>query len=358
VTCRRDRALRAWLVVALAAVAFAAPAAPAVAVDQNVQVGNGQTLSPTTVTIAPGDQVTWRWVGPETEHIIAATAGQAESWDSDPGKDKDTVSHAVGDTFSHTFATTGSFSYLCRVHPDKMQGTVNVAAVPVASFTATPSTVLTGEAVSFDASASSVQGGTIVRHQWDLDGDGSLETDTGAAARASRVYASAGTVTVRLRVSDARGASADTTRSLTVRPAPAPAPLANAALAPPPVAAPLRPSLRDVAPPASRLEAAGTQRALRRRAIVVTGRCSEDCMVAVAATITVPGARALKLVGPRRSIRAGAGVTLTLRLSGRTLAAVRRAMARGARVSARVTLSATDAAGNASVATRRVRLAR
>jgi plastocyanin len=345
-------------VAAVAAVGFGACAAPAVAADQSVQVGNGQTLSPTTVTVEPGERVTWRWVGQDTDHIIAAVPGQAESWDSDPGKDESTVSHAVGDTFSHSFATTGSFSYLCRVHPDKMRGTVNVAAVPVASFTATPSPAITGETVSFDASASRVQGGTIVRYRWDLDGDGSFETDTGADATTSRAYASAGTVTVRLRVSDARGATADTTRSLTVSLAPAAAAPAIAALAPPPVAAPLRPSLRDAAPPASRLDAAGTQRALRRRAIVVTGACSEDCTVAVAATITVPGARAMKLVGPRRSARAGSRVTLTLKLSGRTLTALRRALTRGARVSARVTLSATDAAGNRSVATLRVRLAR
>jgi hypothetical protein len=51
-------------------------------------------------------------------------------------------------------------------------------------------------------------------------------------------------------------------------------------------------------------------------------------------------------------------VTFTLRLSGRALTALRRAVARGARVSARVTLSATDAAGNASVARLSVRLAR
>jgi plastocyanin len=360
-----DRASRAGLVAVLAAVAFAVPVAPALAADQTVQVGNDKTLSPTAVTVVSGERVTWRWAGPagDTDHIIASHPNQAESWDSDPGVSSDNpVDHPVGRTFSHTFGAAGSFSYQCRVH-SQMQGTVSVTAAPVASFTATPSTVLTGEAVSFDASASSVAGGTIVRHRWDLDGNGSFETDTGADPRASRAYASAGTITVRLRVSDAGGATADTTRSVTVNEAPAAvptaaAPSAAAALAPPPVATLLKASIRDTAAPTSRLDRPATQRLARRKAIVVTGTWSEDSTVAAAATITVPGARPLKLVGPRRSVRAGAKVTLTLRLSGRTLAAVSRALARGARVGARVTLSATDAAGNGSVATLRVRLAR
>ena len=164
---------------------------------------------------------------------------------------------------------------------------------------------------------------------------------------------------MRLRVSDAGGATADTARSLTVNDAPAAAPpSAAAALAPPPVATPLKPSIRDTAAPTSRLDRSRTQRVGRRKAIVVTGAWSEDSTVSAAATITVPGARPLKLVGPRRSVRAGAKVTLTLRLSGRALAAVSRALARGGRVGARVTLSATDAAGNRSVATLRIRLAR
>jgi hypothetical protein len=164
---------------------------------------------------------------------------------------------------------------------------------------------------------------------------------------------------VRLRVSDAGGATADTARSLTVTEAPpAAAPPAAAALAPPTVANPLMPSIRDAVAPTGRLDRPGTQRLGRRKAIVVTGSWSEDSTVAAGATITVPGARPLKLVGPRRSVRAGAKVTLTLKLSGRTLAAVSRALARGARVGARVTLSATDAAGNGSVATLKVRLAR
>ena len=360
-TGRRDRVSRAGLVAILAAVAFAVPVAPSQAADAFVDVGNDKTLSPESVTVRAGERVTWRWVGPDTNHIITAFSGQAEFWDSDPTRTKDNaLNHPVGRTFPHTFRASGSFSYLCRVH-EEMQGTVNVTAVPVASFTATPSTALTGEAVSFDASASSVAGGTIVRYRWDLDGNGSFETDTGADPRASRAYAGAGTVTVGLRVSDAGGATADATRALTVNAAPAAAPpaaTAALALAPPPVAMPLRASIRDAAAPTGRLDRPGTQRVARRKAIVVTGTWSEDATVATAATITVPGARPLKLAGPRRSVRAGAKATITLKLSGRTLAAVSRALARGARLGARVTLTATDGAGNASKSTLTVRLAR
>ena len=54
-----------------------------------------------------------------------------------------------------------------------------------------------GEAVSFDASASSDPDGTIAKYEWDLDGNGSYETDTGTTPTASHTYSSAGNVRSR-----------------------------------------------------------------------------------------------------------------------------------------------------------------
>jgi hypothetical protein len=50
---------------------------------------------------------------------------------------------------------------------------------PVASFTAPSGTVNTGVPITFDASASSDSDGTIVKYEWDLDGNGTYETNTG-----------------------------------------------------------------------------------------------------------------------------------------------------------------------------------
>jgi PKD repeat protein len=86
---------------------------------------------------------------------------------------------------------------------------------PKASFTA-PLTAKTGEAVSFDASASSDSDGTIAKYEWDLDGNGTFETSTGTTPTVSHTYASGGSVVVGLRVTDNEGATGTTTRTLTV----------------------------------------------------------------------------------------------------------------------------------------------
>jgi PKD repeat protein len=86
---------------------------------------------------------------------------------------------------------------------------------PSPSFTATPNPSVTGEQVRFDASASSDPDGTIAKHEWDLDGNGSYETNTGTTKTATRTYTSTGTRTIRLRVTDDKGATAVTSRTLT-----------------------------------------------------------------------------------------------------------------------------------------------
>ena len=84
---------------------------------------------------------------------------------------------------------------------------------PVASFTA-PSPVATGASVKFDASASKDPDGSIVKYEWDLDGNGSYETSTGATpTRLAAPSPVNGEYTVGLRVTDNRPASPPTTRS-------------------------------------------------------------------------------------------------------------------------------------------------
>jgi PKD repeat protein len=87
---------------------------------------------------------------------------------------------------------------------------------PTASFTATPTSVPTGTAVSFNGSASSDSDGTIAKYEWDLDGNGTFETDTATTATTTKSYATSGSVDVRLRVTDNDGARATTTRTVTV----------------------------------------------------------------------------------------------------------------------------------------------
>jgi YD repeat-containing protein len=73
--------------------------------------------------------------------------------------------------------------------------------LPIAAFTFEPNAVLVGETVTFDASGSRDPDGSIVKYEWDLDGNGTFETDTGSD-KASRPYETAGSKTVVLRVTD------------------------------------------------------------------------------------------------------------------------------------------------------------
>ncbi|HEY0631865.1 MAG TPA: plastocyanin/azurin family copper-binding protein [Thermoleophilaceae bacterium] len=99
--------------VLAAVIALGAAAAPAQAADVKIQ---NFSFMPASITIGQGDSVTWTWAGPDTNHSVTAGASQADSWDSDPGKTPSAISHIPGSTFSHTFNTPGTFTYLCKVH--------------------------------------------------------------------------------------------------------------------------------------------------------------------------------------------------------------------------------------------------
>ena len=77
--------------------------------------------------------------------------------------------------------------------------------------------VLAGENVTLDASASTDAGAAVSRYEWDLDGDGTYETDGGAGAVAQHVFATPGTIDLRLRVTDAGGATDEAKQELTVQ---------------------------------------------------------------------------------------------------------------------------------------------
>jgi plastocyanin len=101
-------------VALIGAALLAIHAGPARAANTEVSVANF-AFAPSTVNIAPGDTVTWRFAGPDTNHSTTSDGGQAETWDSDPGDPS--PNHLIGDTFPHTFNATGSFGYFCKVHP-------------------------------------------------------------------------------------------------------------------------------------------------------------------------------------------------------------------------------------------------
>src|SRR3954451_8255472 len=194
-------------------VVTAAPAPPAGA-PGNIP-SRAANFTPRTITIAPDQTVQWVWSGPANErnHSPASDAGQAESWDADPGIVKPDFDHGAGHTFDHTFVKSGSFTYHCKVHAD-MTGTVVVTGAPVPSFTA-PSPSFAGDEVVFDGSGTT-DDGTISKYEWDLDGNGTFETDTGTTPSTTKTYAAPATLTTKLRVTDDHGNVREASRSLSV----------------------------------------------------------------------------------------------------------------------------------------------
>ena len=89
------------------------PAAPATPVAGDQVAIDGFAFAPAMLTVRVGSTVTWT-NRDEEPHTIVASDGSFRS----PGM-------GTGATFSHTFSATGTFGYLCSIHP-MMHGTVVV----------------------------------------------------------------------------------------------------------------------------------------------------------------------------------------------------------------------------------------
>ena len=122
-------------------------------------------------------------------------------------------------------------------------------------------------------------------------------------------------------------------------------------IGPPP--APLAPA--DTRAPRLRTRVPRRQRVLRLRGAVAYAGCNEACTVSAAGVLRV-GKRRLRLAGARRVARAsqvGRRLRLKVGLKRRQARILRRALRRGRRPTVRLSLRATDPAGNRSPVTRR-----
>ena len=132
-------------------------------------------------------------------------------WETDGDDD---FNDYTGPQPSVYFATPGSHTIKLRVTDgDGAQRTatttLNVIATtpPSPAFVATPNPVVAGQPVTFDAGAST-DDGTIVRYEWDLDGNGSYETDGGASPLVTRSFPNATVMSIGVRATDDDGRTA------------------------------------------------------------------------------------------------------------------------------------------------------
>jgi PKD repeat protein len=192
---------------------------------RDVTVTNGNPTASFTATPNPAaaDQVVTFNGSASSDPDPGGSIAKYE-WDLDGNGsfERDTGTTAIT-TYAHP--TPGSRTVKLRVTDnndatDVDAKTVTVNSPPAASFTAAPNPQVTGQPVSLNGSASHDNDGTIVKYEWDLDGNGSFEIDGGATATRNVTYSTAGTRQVGLRVTDDDGGTGTTTWQVVVHNAP------------------------------------------------------------------------------------------------------------------------------------------
>lgn len=82
-------------------------------------------FAPTTVTIRKGGSVKWVWSATNTyPHDVHLKKGPASLKRKGSYSTKTTA--VTGAHFQKTFETTGTYKYICTVHPDEMRMTITV----------------------------------------------------------------------------------------------------------------------------------------------------------------------------------------------------------------------------------------
>jgi PKD repeat protein len=163
--------------------------------------------------------------GSLTDPGVADTHTATVDW-GEGASAEELVLNGAGFELDHTFGGPGTYTVVVEVCDDDDSGTVEGCGAAQFTFTITPPrvnvgptavatgslTALEGATVTVSGTDSSDPDGSIVRFDWDLDGDGLFER-TGPTTDVS--LPDQGQVTVALRVTDDDGASDATTRTIT-----------------------------------------------------------------------------------------------------------------------------------------------
>ena len=127
-----------------------------------------------------------------------------------------------------------------------------------------------------------------------------------------------------------------------------------AGTAPPPAGEPVS---ADRTAPALKLSGSRRQRVLRQRAVYVRAVVSEASSVVARARVHIPRAgKPLRVRAVTMQLASRRVTNFKLALSNRTLNAFRRGLRKHNRLTARITVTANDTAGNRTIAKRRVTL--
>ena len=140
----------------------------------------GMIFTPITLTVVPGTTILWT----NKDAISHTVTSDAGLFDSGPLKS--------GDTFSYTFASTGTYTYHCANHPS-MLGSVIVTATPVSNV------VLSIYNMSFIPATVTISAGSSVTWTNSDSMDHTVTSDTGVfdsgAISAAEIYGTGGSFT-------------------------------------------------------------------------------------------------------------------------------------------------------------------
>jgi PKD repeat protein len=255
----------------------------------------------------------------------------------------------------YSSGASGSDAYQMAISPDQP---------PVAAFAATPG--VAGATSVFDASASADPDGTIARYDWAF-GDGSTAS---AGAVTTHTYSAPGTYHVTLAETDDEGCS--TTFVFTGQTAmcngSSVASVSHVVVVAAPPSAGTKPPADTKAPV---LTLSGKKKQKLGATVSVGAVCDEACKATASGRVVIAGVspahgrHSLNRVGSRRSFKlapksaqlaAGAAGTLKLIVTKAARKAAAKALGNGGSVSAKLSVTATDGSGNATTATRQVRL--
>lgn len=170
-------------------------------------------FSPTPVTIAIGDTVRWTNNGP-SGHSSTSDTG---IWDSGV--------LSVGQTFSFTFNTAGTYAYHCKIHTS-MHGSVvvtggnlppNTPSTPIG-----PTSLNASQSGSYSTSATDPDGNQV-QYMFDWDAAGAHDysawsslVPSGTSVSMSHAWSAMGTYVVEAQVRDSNGATSAWSSGLTV----------------------------------------------------------------------------------------------------------------------------------------------
>lgn len=100
----------------VAAVATAVAVVPAQAGSTKKVSVTNNAFTPKALTVKKGTKVVWRWTQGGVPHNVTPANGKRGS----------ATSSKKGFTFSKVMSRTGTFKYVCTVHPDAMRLTIRV----------------------------------------------------------------------------------------------------------------------------------------------------------------------------------------------------------------------------------------